>query len=43
VEFRPTLGLARCRLAGSPAPITPRLIIAPAPAPVAATGDVEFF
>lgn len=42
VEFRPTLGLARCRVAAE-APRPERMLpIAPMPAP-APTGDVEFF
>ena len=41
VEFRPTLGLARCRIAN----IRPveQLRVTPVPVPVAAVGDVEFF
>lgn len=41
VEFRPTLGLARCRTVSDRAPP----VVAPKPVPVAAppTGDVEFF
>jgi len=41
VEFRPTLGLARCRVA-SDRPVE-RLRLPPIPVPVAAVGDVEFF
>lgn len=42
VEFRPTLGLARCRIADIRAPEPVRIRAAPAPAP-ASLGDVEFF
>jgi chemotaxis protein CheD len=41
VEFRPTLGLARCRVANV-RPVE-QLRVAPVPVPVAAVGDVEFF
>jgi len=41
VEFRPTLGLARCRVA-SDRPVE-RLRLPLVPVPVAAVGDVEFF
>ncbi|WP_267395663.1 MULTISPECIES: chemotaxis protein CheD [unclassified Sphingomonas] len=40
VEFRPTLGLARCRTA---AERVPERRMPPLPIPVAAVGDVEFF
>ncbi|MBI0475349.1 chemotaxis protein CheD [Sphingomonas sp. MA1305] len=42
VEFRPTLGLARCRVASERPVERPRLVI-PAPAAPADLGDVEFF
>lgn len=41
VEFRPTLGLARCRIANDRPIEKPR--VAPAPPPPASLGDVEFF
>ncbi|NIJ30332.1 chemotaxis protein CheD [Sphingomonas insulae] len=42
VEFRPTLGLARCRIATDRPAERPR-IVAPPPAAAASIGDVEFF
>ncbi len=42
VEFRPTLGLARCRIASERPPERPRIVLAPAPA-ADTSGDVEFF
>jgi chemotaxis protein CheD len=42
VEFRPTLGLARCRIADTRPAELPRLRVVPPPPP-ASLGDVEFF
>lgn len=42
VEFRPTVGLARCRAANGRAAVEPVRIARPAPPPMP-TGDVEFF
>lgn len=42
VEFRPTLGLARCRTA-SERPPAERARLMPVPTPAAPIGDVEFF
>ena len=41
IEFRPTLGLARCRIAADRPAERPRLVAPPIPA--AQLGDVEFF
>ena len=43
VEFRPALGLARCRHVTDTAAPMPRVIRPAPPPPPAATGDVEFF
>lgn len=43
IEFRPTLGLARCRVASDRPVEKPRLAPAPAPVAAASVGDVEFF
>jgi chemotaxis protein CheD len=42
VEFRPTLGLARCRIAEDRPIERPRIALAPQPA-AASVGEVEFF
>ena len=43
VEFRPTLGLARCRTATERVATIQRAVRSAPPPPPAATGDVEFF
>ena len=42
IEFRPTLGLARCRIA-TDRPVEKPRVAAPAPVIADAVGDVEFF
>ncbi|MET4898033.1 chemotaxis protein CheD [Sphingomonadaceae bacterium jetA1] len=43
VEFRPALGLARCRHVTDRVPPPPRIARPTLPPPAASTGDVEFF